>query len=215
MIPLYDESAPHLRPPYLTLALILINILIFAFAFSSGDFERIIENYGTIPSKVLGGEDLFTLFTSIFLHANIFHLIANMWFLWLFGDNVEHNLGKIRFLIFYLAAGIFASLFYVFGAPPEQANIPAVGASGAISGLLGGYLILYPKNRIRAFIMIFFQPVFFWVPAYLYIGIWFLYQLLYIGTPTSIAFLAHIGGFTAGIILILFLKRKIRRKNYY
>ncbi len=208
MFPLYDKSAPRLKPPYVTLALIFINVLVFIFVFFSGNFEEIIFQYGTIPSQILEGERLFTLFTSIFLHAGILHLVGNMWFLWIFGDNIEYNLGKIKFLIFYLAVGIFASLFHVFGAPAAQAGIPAIGASGAISGVLGSYVILYPKNRIRAFIIIFFHPILFWVPAYLYVGAWFFYQLAYIGQPTSIAYLAHIGGFISGIILILLLRRK-------
>lgn len=214
MFPLYDEAAPRLKTPYLTIVLILINVSIFIFTFFSGNFDEIIQKYGTIPNQILKGKALFTLFTSMFFHGGLLHLIGNMWFLWLFGDNLEHHLGKIRFLFFYLIAGIFASLFHVLGASPDQAGIPAVGASGAISGLLGGYLILYPKNKIRAFMVFFFHPILFWVPAYFYIILWFFYQLALIGESTSIAYLAHIGGFLAGIILILLLKRKTRRRYH-
>ena len=216
MLPLYDESARSLSPPYVTLSLILINVLVFGYVVLGGNFDEIIEQYGAIPSLILAGENYLTLLTSMFLHVGILHLISNMWFLWLFGDNLEHNLGKIRFLLFYFLAGIFSTLFYVFGVQSAQAGLPVVGASGAISGLMGGYFILYPKNRIRAFLLIFYYPILFWVPAYFYIGFWFLLQLLYVGgEPTSIAYLAHVGGFVAGLLLILFLKRKIAQKDYF
>lgn len=215
MLPLYDESAPSLRPPYITLGLIFVNVLIFGVTFLNSDFEAVILKYGMTPNQLLKGEGLLTLLTSMFLHGGILHLIANMWFLWLFGDNVEHNLGAIRFIIFYLMAGIIASIIHIYAAPLEQLNLPVIGASGAISGLLGGYLVLFPKNRIRALMMIYFRPFLFYVPAYFYVGVWFLYQLIGIGSPTTIAYMAHIGGFIGGIILILFFGRKITRKDYY
>ena len=211
MFPLYDESTSSLKLPYITLSLIFINVIVFIFTFFGENFEEIIFQYGTIPNQILEGKVLFTIFTSMFLHAGILHLLGNMWFLWLFGDNIEYYLGKIKFLFFYLAVGIFAGLFHVFGTSSDQASIPAIGASGAIYGVLGAYLILYPKNRIRAFTVFFFHPILFWVPAYFYVGVWFFYQLAYIGQLTSIAYLAHIGGFIAGVILILLLRRKRRR----
>ena len=214
MFPLYDQSIKSQRPPYLTIFLITANVAIFLFTFFSPNFDQIIQEYGTVPSQILKGENLSTLFTSMFLHAGFLHLIGNMWFLWLFGDNVEHDLGKIRFLIFYFIAGIIASLIHVFSVSPRELNIPTIGASGAISGLLGGYVILFPKNKIRAFMMLYFRPILFDVPAFFYVGVWFLYQLLYVGTPTSVAYMAHIGGFIAGMVLVLFLKRKRKIKIY-
>lgn len=104
--------------------------------------------------------------------------------------------------------------FFV-GVSSEYVDIPVIGASGAISGLLGGYLILFPKNRIRAFLMVVYYPLLFWVPAYFYVGFWFFLQLLYVGIPSSIAYSAHIGGFVAGILLVLLLKRKVKRKDYH
>ncbi|MBZ9578567.1 rhomboid family intramembrane serine protease [Patescibacteria group bacterium] len=213
MFPLYDESAKSLKPPYLTILLIFINVLIFGFTFFSGNFEEIVLEYGTIPNQILKGGGLLTLLTSTFLHAGFLHLIGNMWFLWLFGDNLEHSLGKIRFIIFYLLVGIIASIINVYMAPFEHMDIPTIGASGAISGLLGGYVILFPRNKIRAFMMIYFRPILFYVPAYIYVGVWFLYQLLYAGTPTSVAYMAHIGGFIGGMILILLLRKKKIRKD--
>jgi len=211
MFPLRDEATRTKKPPYLTIFLIVINVFLFLITYFSPDFERIVQEYGTVPSEILRGGNLSTLLTSMFLHAGFLHLIGNMWFLWLFGDNVEHHLGKIKFIIFYLLAGIIASLIHVFTAPAEHLNIPTIGASGAISGLLGGYVILFPKNKIRAFMMLYFRPLIFDVPAFFYVGIWFLYQLLYMTGPTSIAYMAHIGGFLAGALLILLVRRKTKK----
>jgi len=166
--------------------------------------------YGAIPARILKGEGILTLITSMFLHAGFLHLIGNMWFLWIFGDNVEYALGKMKFLFFYFLCGILSGLFNILLASGEALSIPTIGASGAISGILGGYLILYPKNKIRAFFLLIFQPIVFSVPAFFYIGIWFLYQFLSVGTLSSVAYFAHIGGFISGMIFVLFL----RRKNY-
>jgi membrane associated rhomboid family serine protease len=206
MLPLYDESAPSIRPPYVTIGLIFLNFLIFILFYNN--LELAILNYGTIPNQIMKGQGLGTLLTSMFFHAGILHLIGNMWFLWLFGDNVEHRLGKLRFIIFYLLVGILAGLFHVFFAPSGQMDLPVVGASGAISGLLGAYLVLFPRNKIRALMFLYFRPFLFNVPAFVYVGIWFLYQLLEIGIPTSIAYMAHLGGFVSGMVLVLFLRKK-------
>ena len=214
MFPLYDESAPRIKKPFLTLSLIFINVLVFLVCILSDDFEAIILNFGLVPEKILQGKCLSTFFSSMFLHADLLHLISNMWFLWLFGDNLEHNLGALRFLIFYLLVGISASLVHILTVSPQEATLPIIGASGAISGVLGGYVVLFPRNKIRAFMMAYFRPYFFSIPAWAYAFFWFFYQLLYAGTPTSIAYTAHIGGFIAGIILVLLFKRKIKRRDY-
>ena len=214
MFPLYDESVPSRKLPFLTISLIVINIFIFLFTYFSPDFERIIFEYGAIPAQILEGKSFPTLITSTFLHAGFLHLLGNMWFLWLFGDNVEHSLGKIKFIIFYLLCGILAGIFHIFLVTIQDINIPVIGASGAISGLLGGYLILYPKNKIRALFVLFFRPFIFSVPAFFYIGVWFLFQFLSVGELSSIAYFAHIGGFISGMIIILLLRRKVKRRNY-
>lgn len=214
MFPLYDESVPSRKLPFLTILLISLNVFIFLFTYFSPNFEKIVFEYGIVPSRILKGENLSILITSMFLHGGFLHLIGNMWFLWLFGDNIEHDLGKIKFIIFYLLCGILAGIFHIFLVSAEDINIPTIGASGAISGLLGGYLILFPKNKIRAFILLFFQPLVFSVPAFFYIGIWFFYQFLSVGTLSSIAYFAHIGGFIAGMILVLLLRKKIIRKDF-
>jgi hypothetical protein len=214
MFPLYDESFYSRKLPYITILLIFLNVFIFLITYLGPDFEKAVFEYGTVPSQILKGEGVFTLITSMFLHAGFLHLIGNMWFLWIFGDNVEHNLGKMKFVIFYFLCGVLAGLFHIFLASGAELNIPTIGASGAISGLLGGYLILYPKNKIRAFFLVLLTPIIFSVPAFFYIGIWFLYQFLSAGTPSSVAYFAHIGGFVAGMILVLLLRKKIIRKGY-
>jgi membrane associated rhomboid family serine protease len=166
---------------------------------------------------VLGDEDTwFTPLTSMFLHGGWFHLIGNMWFLWVFGNNIEDSTGKLRFLAFYLLAGIAAALTQVAINPDSP--IPMVGASGAISGVMGAYIVLYP--RVRVHMLVFLGFIFrIQVPAYLMLGYWFLLQLLG-GLPTlqeesgGVAFWAHAGGFVAGMILILvFRNGKLIRKR--
>jgi hypothetical protein len=210
MFPLYDESRPSRKLPYITIFLIFLNVFIFLITYLTPNFDKIVLEYGAIPARILKEEGTFTLITAMFLHAGFLHLIGNMWFLWLFGDNVEYALGKIKFLLFYFLCGILSGLFNIFLTSGEALSIPTLGASGAISGVLGGYLLLYPKNKIRAFFLLIFQPIVFSVPAFFYIGIWFLYQFLSAGTPSSVAYFAHIGGFISGMIFVLLL----RRKNY-
>jgi len=202
MFPLYDESYHARRKPIVNIFLISINVLLFLYFFINGNLENAILKYGATPNQILAGQDLQTLVSSMFLHAGFGHLIGNMWFLWIFGDNVENKIGKIKYIIFYLLVGILAAYIHSLTVPIDQRNFPMVGASGAISGILGAYLVLFPRNKIRAFFLFFFQPLFFYLPAFVYIGVWFLYQILYIGSYTPIAYMAHIGGFLAGMILV-------------
>jgi membrane associated rhomboid family serine protease len=152
------------------------------------------------------GSVYLTLITSMFMHGGIAHIFGNMLFLWIFGDNLEHSLGHGRYAIFYLVCGIIASLAHVFStaifAPePSSLLIPSLGASGAISGVLGGYLVLHPKRRVTVILVRFLTDV----PAYVAIGIWFAFQLvsgLMSGSQGGVAYAAHIGGFIAGLVLI-------------
>jgi len=208
MFPLYDQSAKNRKKPLLVIGLILFNVLIFLLTAFGSNFEQIIFKFGLIPDKVVSGQALHTFLTAMFLHIDILHIIGNMWFLWLFGDNLEHELGKFRFLIFYILTGIIASLVHIFTTPLAQANLPVIGASGAISGVLGAYVVLFPKNKIKAFMIGYFRPYIFSVPAWIYAFVWFFYQMLYAGSPTSVAYMAHIGGFISGMILILPFKYK-------
>lgn len=214
MFPLYDESRQTNKKPVLTIFLIMFNVLIFLITAIGLNFENIIYEWGLIPARVMNQEGLFTFISSMFLHADLMHLIGNMWFLWIFGDNLEHNLKKFRFLVFYILVGIVASLAHIFTSSAQELFIPVIGASGAISGILGGYVVLFPKNKIKAFMIGYFRPYFFSIPAWAYALIWFGYQLLYAATPTSIAYMAHIGGFVSGAILILIFGKRIKRADY-
>lgn len=198
MFPLYDAYRIPGKKPRITIFLIGLNIALFLFSLQ--DLEGFIYKFGLIPARVFQGKALFSLFSSMFFHAGPVHLLGNMWFLWVFGDNLERRLGKIKFLLFYILCGLFSSLIYLFSSPEK--SIPAIGASGAISGVLGGYLVLFPKHRIVSIVPIFFFIQLIAIPALIFIGIWFLYQLLYIGTETMVAYWAHIGGFITGIFLI-------------
>jgi len=199
MFPLYDESRVPRKTPWVTIALIILNVALFFI--SLPELDAYTENLGFIPALFFQGKALSSLFTSMFLHGGFFHLFGNMWYLWIFGDNVERKLGKIRFLVFYFLSGIGSSLLYSVTA--ANRSIPVIGASGAISGVLAGYLVLFPRHNIRALVPLFW----FWriisVPALIFIGIWFLYQLLYMGSDPFIAYWGHIGGFLTGLALIL------------
>ncbi|AIS51554.1 putative membrane protein GlpG [Thermoanaerobacter kivui] len=224
MFPIRD-NIPSRRPPLITLLLIIINSLIF-FTLSSASystFAAFVYKYGLIPAKItkliisgvpLSGSDLYPFITSMFLHGNIFHLISNMWILWLFGDNVEDRMGHIRFLIFYLLSGVIAGVFHLVFNPISP--VPVVGASGAIAGIMGAYFVLFPSARIITLVPTFFLvPVFLPIPAVVYLFLWFLTQL-YSGTVYSviggttvggIAWWAHIGGFISGVLLNRFFLR--------
>jgi membrane associated rhomboid family serine protease len=202
MIPLYDEKT-NKGIPFITIALVVFNIYFFYVSFSNPDFY--FNNYAFSFNDLFNGR-LFTVFTSMFLHGSIVHLLGNMLFLFVFGKNVEAKIGSFKFLLFYLLCGIFAILAYSL--MEDRASL-LIGASGAISGVLGAYLILFPRNKIRAIVPI----IVFWivasVPAFLFIIIWFLIQLLSLGTADMVAYSSHIGGFIAGMLLIKsFSKRR-------
>jgi len=191
MIPLFDNKRSK-KIPYITILLILLNVVIF-FVFKESQTD-IIKLYGFIPGEF----NFFHILISMFLHANIWHLLFNIWFLWIFGDNVENRIGHLKFLLFYFLCGISSAIIYsILG---NNLTIPLIGASGAISGILGGYLILFPKNKLRVFPNFNFY-------SFVYILLWFLIQLLlvYFGNG-EVGYLGHVGGFIIGIILVLFLK---------
>lgn len=191
--------------------IIFFNILVFIWQVSYG-LERSFMDYGFIPFRIFSGEGFVTLFTSMFMHGDLVHLVGNMWFLWVFGDNLEDFLGKFKFLFFYIACGLLASFAHMY--TTDSLITPAIGASGAISGILGGYVLVYPHNKIKAL----FAFGFYWrkisVKAYVYIVIWFLYQLLYVGSATNVAYMAHIGGFFGGMVLMFSLKGFTDRQDF-
>jgi membrane associated rhomboid family serine protease len=216
MLPLGDENPTKIKP-IVNWSIIIASILVFLWQTSGGEsyFVFSLFNYGLVPARILSGSGFHTFFTSIFLHGGWSHLLGNMLFLIIFGDNIEDCCGHLRYLAFYLASGIAASALWMFTA--WGANFPAVGASGAISGVLGAYFILYPNARIRTLIGV----GIFWrvirVPAYVMIGLWFLYQLLLASLPlnTGVAYTAHIGGFLAGMALSRIIRPKLRRRQVY
>lgn len=188
----YRDENPTKSRPYVTIALIIINVAVFIW--SLFNFEPVIDAYGFKPADFA----LVTIFTSMFLHGGIDHIFGNMWFLFIFGDNVEDKLGKIRYVVFYLLAGIAATVTHF--ATNIGSTIPAIGASGAISGVLGAYLAFYPKVRVHVASGYYHGAV----PAYFMLGFWFVLQLIFgavsfVGARGSgIAFWAHIGGFVFG-----------------
>ncbi len=233
MFPLRDTVRSRTFP-VINYSLIAINVLIFFFEASLGPrgFEQLVSSLGLVPLRLLNAPILsvFTLFTSVFLHGGWFHLISNMWMLFIFGDNVEDRMGPFRYLAFYLLAGVAAGLTHaliLLNVPGSQAasSVPTVGASGAIAGVLGAYIRLYPRARVTTLIPVFILPWFIEVPAYIFLGVWFVSQLssgvglIYLGRAGDfggIAWWAHIGGFIFGALMVgLFSYRpKVYRQWY-
>jgi membrane associated rhomboid family serine protease len=228
MIPLKDDI-PSSRPPVVTVGLIAVNCLIYFYLWSLGaeGYEKALFRWGAIPYEVMHRAELtpeiafpipLTLFTSMFLHGGFLHLAGNMLYLWIFGDNVEGQLGHAKFLVFYILSGLAASLLHIFTS--SQSQVPMVGASGAIAGVLGAYMITFPKARILTLIFFGFFIRVVSVPALLVLGFWFILQLLYavpsIGsTAGGVAFFAHVGGFLAGIVLFKLFTGFSKRRSFY
>ncbi|MGH7562451.1 MAG: rhomboid family intramembrane serine protease [Gemmatimonadales bacterium] len=233
MFPYKDEN-PTLHPPIVTVALIAINAAVWVLIQGMGSEQYLAESIcrmGLVPGRLTGAIEpgtytmlteelgcrvgaypsLVTLFTSMFLHGGWLHLIGNMWFLWVFGNNVEDSTGHVRFTLFYLLTGVAAALAQV--AVSRRSPVPMVGASGAISGVMGAYIILYPKVRVHMLVFLGFFITRIAVPAYLMLGYWFLLQLLG-GLPSiadeagGVAFWAHAGGFVAGMLGIAAFKNR-------
>ncbi|MEM2902440.1 MAG: rhomboid family intramembrane serine protease [Candidatus Bathyarchaeia archaeon] len=204
------DDNPSCIFPAVNWAIITSCFIIFIIQVSSGlGFKQMVETYGLNPYKVVHGGAYYTFFTSMFLHGGLIHLAGNMLYLYIFGDNIEDMCGHGLYLLFYLTCGIIASATYLFTS--WNLDLPAIGASGAISGILGGYVRRFPKARILTAIPYIFIIRVVWAPAYLIIGIWFLYQfiLAFIAPETGVAYWAHIGGFIAGLILAdAFTRRK-------
>lgn len=222
MFPIKDEN-PTFRTPVLTIALIVICSVIFMMQAAAGSAggQEIVLRFGLIPSVLLGENRLppelalnipaFTLVSSMFLHGGWMHLIGNMWFLWIFGNNIEDVLGHGRFMVFYILAGLGAALAQILADPGSV--IPMVGASGAISGILGAYILLFPHARILTFVFLGFFITTMHIRAVWFLGIWFAMQALNAAATSGdggggVAWWAHIGGFVAGVILLFLLKPK-------
>lgn len=203
MLPLpYRDENPTKSPPVSTLTIILVNVAIFVQFGWSSSYEAIVREFGFVPSHAA----LPPAFTSMFLHADLFHLIGNMWYLWLFGDNVEDRL-RWWYPFFYIGAGLCATLIHLWSIPAEAYEIPTIGASGAISGVLGAYMVWFPRARIRCYYgYLVFRPITVGINALLFFGAWFLLQLVggsFSGMGGGIAYGAHIGGFLCGVGIAL------------
>jgi len=217
MIPLHDDN-PTTRVPFMTVGFIVLCVLTFLWQLSLGPrVEQAILAFGVTPAALFGNASspaapwpLLTVLTSMFLHGGWMHLIGNMLYLWIFGNNVEDAMGHVRFVVFYLACGAAAVLAQAIPAP--DSTIPMIGASGAISGVLGAYLLLYPRARVLVLIPLGLLTRMFRLPAMLVLGFWFVLQvvstLLADPNQPGVAFGAHAGGFVAGMILLPLFKRR-------
>jgi membrane associated rhomboid family serine protease len=233
VFPIGDDNTGRVRTPYVTYALIILNVLVFVFLQGMGANEQFTYAFSTVPQEILTGTDVarpvavelgeeraviplqptpgsvyLTLLVSMFMHGGFMHLLGNMLFLWIFGDNVEDDLSHGRYTAFYLVTGLAASLAHVASTSilGDNPYIPSLGASGAISGVMGGYLVLHPHRRVRVIMFRMLTTV----PGFVAVGLWFLFQLIsafgVIGQGPQagggVAFMAHIGGFIAGVVLV-------------
>lgn len=211
LLPIGDDNSQRISYPVITMLLIAANVVVFLMELSYGN--AFVEKYSIVPADFLAGRQPVTnIITSMFLHGGIAHILGNMLYLYVFGDNVEDNLGKVKFTIFYFACGIVAMLAETLSMP--DSHVSSLGASGAIAGVLAAYLILFPRNRIR--VLIFF-PFSVTMSAWFVLGLWIATQLFsewtaYYQTSASaqggVAYMAHIGGFATGIVLTFIFRRR-------
>ena len=216
MIPLRDLN-PRRRFPLMTIVFILLNVAVFAYELlqpSETALNSLMFTWGLVPYRLMQLQPaaILTIFTSMFIHSGFMHLIGNMLYLWIFGDNIESALGSFRFIVFYLLCGVGAAMGQVLIDPASE--IPMIGASGAISGVLGAYLLLYPRARVETLVILGFFARLVRMPALVVLGFWIVLQLFSglasLGTSASggVAFFAHIGGFVTGLVLVLLLRRR-------
>lgn len=221
MIPLYDTIRPR-RFPFINWLLILANAAVFWYELQLGEnaLQRFIFTWGLIPAELISNpqKEWLTVFTAMFLHGGWFHIISNMWVLYIFGDNIEDRVGSLRYLLFYLLSGIAAAALQVFILP--RSSVPMIGASGAIAGVLGAYLVSFPGSRIASIVPIFFIFTIVEVPAILFLVFWFITQLysglfaIQGGSSSGIAWWAHIGGFIFGLIMVSFFRGRTVNRGY-
>ncbi len=215
MFPIGDTEVESRSPAYINYLLIAISTIVWLFEFSLGqnNLEQFITTYGVTPVNILNGQDYYTLFTNMWLHASWMHILGNMVFLWVFGDNIEAVIGHGRYLVFYLAGGILASLTHVFFNPTS--TLPSIGASGAIAAVMGAYIIMFPRAQVRLLIGFYITRI----SAILFLGFWFILQLFNgvaaLGVDTAqtggVAVWAHVGGFVFGLLIGIFARGKAQR----
>ncbi|MBK8442287.1 MAG: rhomboid family intramembrane serine protease [Sphingobacteriales bacterium] len=214
IFPIGDQQVQRGYVPFFSYSIIAVNILIFIYQLFLGEsVEDFINTFGAIPVSIVAGNHWYSLLSSMFLHGGWAHLVGNMMFLWVFGDNIEATIGNIRFFVFYLAGGIIASLTHIYFNMDSDA--PMIGASGAIAAVLGAYLILFPHSRIKMLVVIFFYS--FYIRAVFFLLIWIVQQIVSVWLDMNatdvetaqsggVAWWAHIGGFAFGVAAGLFFK---------
>ncbi len=212
IFPIGDDQVIRGHKPYLSYAFIGINVLIFLYqvTLSTPASNEFVMTYGSVPSQILAGDNHYSLFTNMFLHGGWMHLIGNMMFLWVFADNIEATIGNFKFLLFYLLGGLAASAAHIFF--NMQSTIPAIGASGAISAVLGAYMVMFPRSKIKVFVIYIFNS--FKMAAIWFLGLWIAQQFasMFMALPTQsaqtsgVAWWAHIGGFAFGVVAGLLFK---------
>jgi rhomboid family protein len=201
MIPLADASRRPRRSPVVTTAIIALNAFVFTLELMGGD--QFVKRWSVIPADILGGQHWITILTAMFMHGGWMHILGNMVFLWAFGPEVEDAMGRLRYLVFYLLSGLLASLTQIAAMP--HSTVPNLGASGAIAGVMGAFLITYPRDQIRTLVLFGWFVRITVIPAALLIGFWFLIQLFsqvgaVSGAQTGgVAYMAHVGGFVFGV----------------
>jgi membrane associated rhomboid family serine protease len=235
MLPIRDDQ-PRYTTPYINYFIIGLNVLVYVLLevpvqMQGGRaFDVLISQLGLVPHDltlaVAGnphypvGANILTIFTSMFMHGGLFHIAGNLWFLWIFGDNVEDYLGHFPYLIFYLLCGVAAALTDV--AIDPRSAIPMLGASGAIAGVMGAYIILYPRARVQTLVVLIVFITFWWLPAWVFLGYWFLLQFVATSVMAAsvhhqaggVAFAAHVGGFVVGLLTIKLFPRQAKSYRY-
>lgn len=235
-MPIGDDNTGRTITPYVNYILLALNIFVFVYYQALGTNMNFLLSYSTVPAEITSGSDIvgpnglgpspapvyITILTSMFMHGGIAHIAGNMLYLWVFGDNLENVMGHFKYFLFYLICGVIAALSHVIMATilGNGTLVPSLGASGAISGVLGGYLVLFPRNRVKVLAI----PFVFRVPAIITLGIWIIMQLVnqYYSLSGSeeagVAYAAHIGGFFAGMLLVKFFAKKPAappRQNFF
>lgn len=211
IFPIGDDNIKGGFKPLFSYSFLLLNVLIFIYQFSIGG-TQFFETFSVTPAEISSGANYYSLVTSAFLHAGFMHIAGNMLYLWIFGDNIEAIIGNISFFFFYIIGGIVATYFHIFLDPVSQ--IPLIGASGAISAIMGAYLVMFPKSRIKMIFIVFFKK--FYIPAFLFLIFWFLQQVYMVKFESGdengggVAWWAHIGGFVYGLIVGAYFKYRYK-----
>ncbi|MFN3822035.1 MAG: rhomboid family intramembrane serine protease [bacterium] len=211
----YLDDNPSRKFPLFTIGLIGINVGIFFKTWNRELLDPVVQSFGFVPAEVLLKP--YTLVTSTFLHAGVIHLLSNMWFLWLFGDNIEESLGRLYFLLLYLTAGIGGNILHTI-LSGFSSSTPLIGASGSVAGIMGSYFIRYPFARLRCLVILFFYPIVVRIYSFWFLGFWMIFEFFQGLVPTvgdHVAHWAHIGGFLIGMVWSSSRRRHLRQSYWW